>query len=163
MTTKESKAAIAKEKYNNNKEPEQRRKFIYRIKQGNVPNLTSMAKYGLTLETINDLRKEVKLKPLNNTDIRGQLKKKMEMMISNEEDVLKDVIPNVYTYTCVYIRIRMHVPLYPTSYICIYIHMYACMYDIYIARQHRKCRSRKHTHTHHLQAPAQSTRKRFLS
>jgi hypothetical protein len=98
MSSKESKAAAAKEKYNNNKEAEQRRKFIYRIKQGNVPNLTSMSKYGLTLETINDLRKEVKLKPLNNTDIRGQLKKKMEMMITNEEDVLKSVIPNVHMF-----------------------------------------------------------------
>lgn len=98
MSSKESKAAVAKEKYNNNKEAEQRRKFIYRIKQGNVPNLTSMSKYGLTLEAINDLRKEVKLKPLNNTDIRGQLKKKMEMMITNEEDVLKSVIPNVHMF-----------------------------------------------------------------
>ena len=98
MSSKESKAAAAKEKYNNNKEAEQRRKFIYRIKQGNVPNLTSMSKYGLTLETINDLRKEVKLKPLNNTDIRGQLKKKMEMMITNEEDVIKSVIPNVHMF-----------------------------------------------------------------
>lgn len=98
MSSKELKAAVAKQKYNNNKEAEQRRKFIYRIKQGNVPNLTSMSKYGLTLETINDLRKEVKLKPLNNTDIRGQLKKKMEMMITNEEDVLKSVIPDVYIF-----------------------------------------------------------------
>ena len=98
MSSKESKAAAAKEKYNNNKEAEQRRKFLYRTKQGNVPNLTSMSKYGLTLETINDLRKEVKLKPLNNTDIRGQLKKKMEMMITNEEDVLKSVIPNVHMF-----------------------------------------------------------------
>ncbi len=36
MSSKESKAAAAKEKYNNNKEAEQRRKFLYRIKQGNV-------------------------------------------------------------------------------------------------------------------------------
>jgi len=57
-----------------------------------------MSKYGLTLETINDLRKEVKLKSLNNTDIRGILKKKMEMMITNEEDVLKSVIPNVHMF-----------------------------------------------------------------
>jgi hypothetical protein len=47
--SKELKAAAAKEKYHNNKESEQRRKFVYRIKQGNVPNLTSKSKYGLTL------------------------------------------------------------------------------------------------------------------
>ena len=93
MSSEESKAAAAKEKYNNNTEAEQRRKFLYRIKQGNVPNLTSMSKYGLTLETINDLRKEVKLKPLNNTDIRGQLKKKMIRMY-----VCMYVCMYVYTY-----------------------------------------------------------------
>lgn len=98
MSKKEFIAEKARAKYSTNKDSEQRRKFIFRIMNGNIPNLSSMTKYGYTLETINEVRKGKQLPPITNSDIRGLFKKKMEMAITSEDEVLKSVIPNVHMF-----------------------------------------------------------------
>jgi hypothetical protein len=91
-------AEKAKAKYVENKENEQRRKFIYRIRKGGKPTIASMKKYGVTLEAINEIRKEAGYEPLSNDEVKGQLKEKMNLMVKNMDEVVKSVIPNVHVF-----------------------------------------------------------------
>ena len=92
------KAEKAKVKYGENKENEQRRKFIYRIRKGGKPTMASMKKYGITLEALNEIRKEVGYEPLSNDEVKGQLKEKMSLMVKDMNEVVRSVIPNVHVF-----------------------------------------------------------------
>ena len=101
MSTQEIKqirAEKAKAKYKGDPLIEQRRKFLYRIRTDTIPTITSMKKFGYTLEAINVIRKEVKLKPLKQHEIKGHLKEQMNLMITDKDQVLKSVIPNVHVF-----------------------------------------------------------------
>ena len=91
-------AEKARVKYDENKDTEQRRKFIYRIRKGGKPTIASMKKYGITLEAINEIRKEAGREPIANDEVKGQLKEKMNLMVKDMDEVVKSVIPNVHVF-----------------------------------------------------------------
>ena len=101
MSTQEIKqirAEKAKAKYKGDPLIEQRRKFLYRIRTDTIPTITSMKKFGFTLEAINVVRKEAKLAPLAYNEIKGYRKEQMNLMITDTDQVLKSVIPNVHVF-----------------------------------------------------------------
>ena len=101
MSTQEIKqirAEKAKAKYKGDPLIEQRRKFLYRIRTDTIPTITSMKKFGFTLEAVNVVRKEAKLAPLAYNEIKGYHKEQMNLMITDTDQVLKSVIPNVHVF-----------------------------------------------------------------
>lgn len=91
-------AEKAKVKYDENKDAEQRRKFIYRIRKGGKPTIASMKKYGITLDAINEIRKEAGYEPIANDEVKGQLQEKMNLMVKDINQVVQSVIPNVHVF-----------------------------------------------------------------
>jgi hypothetical protein len=95
---KQIRAEKAKAKYKTDPSIEQKRKFLYRIRKGTIPTITSMTKHGFTLAAVNIIRKEAKLDELQQSDIKGYRKEQMNLMVTNKEQVLKSVIPNVHVF-----------------------------------------------------------------
>ena len=95
---KQIRAEKAKAKYKTDPSIEQKRKFLYRIRKGTIPTISSMTKHGFTLAAINIIRKEAKLDELQQSDIKGYRKEQMNLMVTNKEQVLKSVIPNVHVF-----------------------------------------------------------------
>jgi len=95
---KQIRAEKAKAKYKTDPSIEQKRKFLYRIRKGTIPTISSMTKHGFTLAAVNIIRKEANLDPLQQSDIKGYRKEQMNLMVTNKEQVLKSVIPNVHVF-----------------------------------------------------------------
>ena len=95
---KQIRAEKSKAKYKNDPSIEQKRKFLYRIRKGTIPTISSMTKHGYTLQSINIIRKEADLDPLQQSDIKGYRKEQMNLMVTSKDQVLKSVIPNVHVF-----------------------------------------------------------------
>ena len=101
MSTKEMKeirAEKAKAKYQANPKTEQLRKFLFRVNKGVIPTFLSMQKYGFTLDAVNKIRDDAGLDPIENNSIKGYRREQMKLMITDIDEVLKSVIPNVHVY-----------------------------------------------------------------
>ena len=96
--TKEIRAEKAKAKYQANPKTEQLRKFLFRVNKGVVPTFLSMKKYGFTLDAVNKIRDDVGLDPIENHSIKGYRREQMNLMITDKNEVLKSVIPNVHVF-----------------------------------------------------------------
>ena len=95
---KEIRAEKAKAKYQANPKTEQLRKNLFRVNKGIIPTMTSMKKYGFTLDAINKIRHDVDLDPIENHSIKGYRREQMNLMITDKNEVLKSVIPNVHVF-----------------------------------------------------------------
>ena len=101
MSTKEMKeirAAKAKAKYQADPKTEQLRKFLFRVSKGVSPTLLSMKKYGYTLDAVNLIRDEAGFDPIENHSLKGYKREQMNLMITDTNEVLKSVIPNVHVF-----------------------------------------------------------------
>lgn len=100
MTKKAMKSEKAKIKYNQNKDSEQKRKFIYRIRSGIIPTVTSMKKYLLSLDQVNEIRKlsDKIFKPIQPEDLGGYVKEKFNIKLNTPEDVVKSIVKNVHVF-----------------------------------------------------------------
>ena len=101
MSTKEMKeirAEKAKAKYQANPKTEQLRKFLFRVNKGIIPTMMSMKKYGFTLDAVNKIRDDAGLDPIENHSIKGYRREQMNLMITDTNEVLKSVIPNVHVF-----------------------------------------------------------------
>jgi hypothetical protein len=101
MSTKEMKeirAAKAKVKYQADPKTEQLRKFLFRVSKGVTPTLLSMKKYGYTLDAVNLIRDEAGFDPIENHSLKGYKREQMNLMITDTNEVLKSVIPNVHVF-----------------------------------------------------------------
>ena len=101
MSTKEMKqirADKAKAKYQSDPKAEQLRKFLFRVTKGVTPTLLSMKKYGYTLDAVNLIRDEAGFDPIENHSIKGYKREQLKLMVTNMDEVLKSVIPNVHVY-----------------------------------------------------------------
>ncbi len=106
------KAQHACKEYDENTQAEQRLKPICRIQKGKIPTVNSLEKHGLTLDEVNEIRK----------NIRTHVYVCMYMY----------VCMHVCTYIRAYMYICMHVCMCKLHMIymvwCVYVCMYACMY-----------------------------------
>ena len=101
MTSKEMKqirADKAKAKYQSDPKAEQLRKFLFRVSTGVTPTLLSLKKYGYTLDAVNLIRDEAGFDPIENHSIKGYRREQMKLMVTDMDEVLKSVIPNVHVY-----------------------------------------------------------------
>ena len=101
MTSKEMKeirAEKVKAKYQANPKAEQLRKFLFRVSTGVTPTLLSLQKYGYTLDFVNLIRDEAGFDPIENHSIKGYKREQLKLMVTNMDEVLKSVIPNVHVY-----------------------------------------------------------------
>ena len=96
--TKEIRAAKAKAKYQADPKTEQLRKFLFRVSKGVTPTLLSMKKYGYTLDAVNLIRDEAGFDPIENHSLKGYKREQMNLMITDTNEVLKSVIPNVHVF-----------------------------------------------------------------
>jgi hypothetical protein len=95
---KEIRAEKAKAKYQANPKTEQLRKFLFRVNKGVIPTFLSMQKYGFTLDAVNKIRDDAGLDPIENHSIKGYKREQMKLMITDMDEVLKSVIPNVHVF-----------------------------------------------------------------
>jgi hypothetical protein len=97
-SVKNQKAQYARKKYDENKDTEQRRKLIYRIQKGKIPTVNSLKKHGLTLDEVNEIRKNNKLPRIESDKLLGFAKEKYSMKLKSPEAVIRSIIPNVHVF-----------------------------------------------------------------
>jgi hypothetical protein len=57
-----------------------------------------MKKYGYTLDAVNLIRDEAGFDPIENHSLKGYRREQMKLMITDMDEVLKSVIPNVHVF-----------------------------------------------------------------